>query len=65
MWRAGLEEYNELKGVEWKWQAVDAAITKAPLGGQATGTNPTDRAKRGTKRSLLVEAKGAQLSVTR
>jgi putative transposase len=45
MWQAGLAEYDELKGLEWKWQAVDGAITKAPLGGEATGPNPTDRAK--------------------
>jgi putative transposase len=63
MWRAGLEEYDEIKGLEWKWQAVDAAMTKAPLGGQATGANPTDGAKRGTKRSLLVEAKGVPLAI--
>ena len=63
MWKAGLEEYDELIGLEWKWQAVDAAITKAPLGGQATGKNPVDRAKRGVKRSLLVEAKGLPLAI--
>jgi len=63
MWRAGLQEYNEIKGLEWKWQAVDAAMTKAPLGGQATGKNPTDRAKLGVKRSLLVEAKGVPLAI--
>jgi putative transposase len=63
MWRVGLEEYDELKGIEWKWQAADAAITKAPLGGEATGANPTDRAKRGTKRSLLVEARGVPLAI--
>jgi putative transposase len=63
MWRAGLEEYDEIKGLEWQWQAVDGAMTKAPLGGEATGPNPTDRAKRGTKRSLLVEAKGVALAI--
>jgi putative transposase len=63
MWRSGLEEYDEINGLEWKWQAVDAAMTKAPLGGGATGPNPTDRAKRGTKRSLLVEAKGVPLAI--
>jgi len=63
MWRAGLQEYDEVKGLEWKWQAADGAITKAPLGGQATGKNPVDRAKRGTKRSLLVEAKGVPLAI--
>ena len=58
MWRVGLEEYDEVKGVEWKWQAADSCQTKAPLGGEATGPNPTDRSKRGTKRSLLVEGRG-------
>ncbi len=39
-------------------------MTKAPLGGAGTGANPTDRGKKGTKRSILTEAKGIPLSVT-
>src|SRR5512135_2956096 len=58
MWPAGLTEYDELKGLTWKWQAADGAMTKAPLGGERTGKNPTDRGKLGTKRSSLVEANG-------
>lgn len=57
MWQAGLVEYDELKGIAWKWQAADGAMTKAPLGGEKTGPNPTDRGKRGTQRSLLVAAR--------
>jgi len=38
-------------------------MTKAPLGGEGTGANPTDRGKRGTKRSLLTEGNGIPLSV--
>ena len=34
MWRAGLHEYDELKGLDWEWQAMDGAMTKAPLGGK-------------------------------
>ena len=49
LWKSGLEEYAEVRGIDWKWQAADGAITKSPLGGQATGANPTDRGKRGTK----------------
>ena len=30
----------------------------SPLGGEKTGANPTDRGKRGVKRSLLTEAEG-------
>jgi putative transposase len=36
-------------GHDWRWQSVDGAMTKAPLGGESTGKNPTDRAKLGTK----------------
>jgi putative transposase len=63
MWQAGLHEYDELKGIEWKWQAADGAITKAPLGGEKTGKNPTDRGKTGTKRSLLVNEQGLPLGL--
>jgi len=63
MWQAGLLEYDELKGMDWKWQAADGAITKAPLGGEKTGQNPTDRGKTGTKRSLLVNGQGSPLGL--
>lgn len=38
MWEAGLQAYDEAKGIEWTWQAVDGAMTKAPLGGKRNGT---------------------------
>jgi putative transposase len=50
-------------GIDWKWQALDGAITKAPLGGEATGPSPVDRAKSGTKRSVLTDRRGAPLAV--
>jgi transposase len=34
LWTAALEEYDDLKGLEWKWQSMDGAMTKAPLGGE-------------------------------
>jgi putative transposase len=63
MWKAGLMEYDDKKGIEWEWQSMDGAMTKAPLGGKGTGANPTDRGKKGTKRSLLTEGNGIPLSV--
>ena len=39
-------------------------MSKAPLGGEATGPNPTDRGKKGTKRSLLTDGNGIPLAVT-
>ena len=34
-----------------------------PFGGDATGPNPTDRGKKGTKRSLLTEGNGVPIAV--
>ena len=58
LWQVGLERYDELKGLDWSWLSLDGAMTKSPLGGVETGPNPTDRGKRGVKRSLLTEAQG-------
>jgi len=33
-WQAGLHEYDECKGIDWNWQSMDGAMTKAPLGGE-------------------------------
>jgi putative transposase len=63
LWQAGLAEYDELEGIEWEWQAVDGVMTKAPLGQDATAKNPTDRAKMGSKRSMLTDGAGIPLAV--
>src|SRR5512135_2788231 len=63
LWAQGLQEYDALKGLDWEWLAMDGAMTKAPLGGERTGKNPTDRGKRGTKRSLLTEADGVPVGL--
>jgi transposase len=34
MWIDGLKLYDEKIGINWKWQSMDGAITKAPLGGK-------------------------------
>jgi transposase len=47
LWRVGLLAYDDGFGIEWEWLALDGALGKAPLGGEQTGPNPTDRAKKG------------------
>src|SRR5215212_4557129 len=42
---------------------MDSKNSPAPLGGEKTGQNPTDRGKRGAKINLLVDQSGAPLSV--
>jgi putative transposase len=63
LWARGLKEYDELKGLDWKWSAMDGAMTMAPLGGERTGKNPTDRGKQGAKRSLLMEVNGVPVGL--
>jgi transposase len=63
LWQAGVAQFDELKGLDWVWLSMDGAITKAPLGGDDTGPNPTDRAKSGVKRSLLTEGHGVPLGL--
>lgn len=58
-----LQGYNQLRGIDWQWQAGDATTLPAPLGGGKTGPNPTDLGKSGTKRHLLIDGRGAPLSV--
>ena len=34
LWQEGLLEYDTQHGLDWEWQAMDGAMTKAPLGGK-------------------------------
>jgi len=54
---------KERGGVGWRWQAMDSKHSPAPLGGEKTGKNPTDRGKLGAKINLLVDERGAPISV--
>lgn len=54
---------TERGGVGWRWQAMDSKHSPAPLGGGRTGRNPTDRGKLGAKINLLVDGRGAPISV--
>ena len=58
LWTANLLEYEGCQGLGWEWQSLEGAMPKAPLGGEATGPNPTDRGNSGTKRPLMTEASG-------
>jgi len=59
-WALGLQEYDELKGIDWSWQSMDGAMTKAPLGGgknrpqpygSGQGRRQAQRADRGVGRA--------------
>jgi len=62
IWAYLVRECEELGGVRWEWQAADGVMGKSRFEGGARGPNPTDRAKMGTKKSVLVEQHGGPLS---
>ena len=62
-WCRGLLTYDAFVGIDWSWLSMDGAMTKAPLGGEDVGPNPTDRAKKGVKRSILTDAAGVPLGL--
>lgn len=64
LWRQGLLDYDKEIGVDWSFLAADGAMTKAPLGGQKTGPNPTDRAKKG-RSARSSPTRGARRSALR
>jgi transposase len=61
--REFVQFYDQRRGIEWTWQAIDSKSCPAPLGGQATGKSPVDRSKRGSKIHILVDGRGAPLAV--
>jgi transposase len=34
LWQAGVEQFDDLQGIDWDWLSMDGAMTKAPLGGE-------------------------------
>lgn len=63
IWAALVAECEELGAVLWEWQAADGVMGKSRFEGAKRGPNPTDRAKMGTKKHLLVEQDGGPLGL--
>jgi putative transposase len=63
LWARLASECEALGDLDWSWQAADGMMGKARMGGEKRGPNPTDRAKPGTKKSLLVERSGGPLGL--
>ena len=40
LWALALEEYDDLKGIDWEWQSLDGAMNKSPLGGEKKREKP-------------------------
>lgn len=63
IWAQLVCDCEELGGVRWQWQAADGVMGKSRFCGAKRGPNPTDRAKPGTKKHVIVEQDGGPLGV--
>lgn len=61
IWACLVAECEQLGGVHWEWQAADGVMGKSRFCGDKRGPNPTDRAKSGTKKSVICEQQGGPL----
>ena len=58
MWKAGLLEYDCLKGIDWSWLSMDGCMTKAPLGGEKDGQKPHRSRQEGRQTQLAGRGAG-------
>jgi len=54
---------GDLGAIDWTRASLDSTSVRAKRGGEATGPNPTDRGKRGSKYHVLVDRHGVPLAV--
>ena len=54
LWANGLNEYDEVKGIDWAWQSMDDAMTKAPLGGEKNRAQSDGPSQRRRQAKLVV-----------
>lgn len=40
LWKQGVLEYDRRRGIAWRWQSLDTALNKAPLGGEKNREKP-------------------------
>lgn len=59
--RTALAGYDRMLGLDLDDLSVDGSITKSPCGGEVSGPSPVDRAKQGTKRSVVTDGTGIPL----
>ena len=45
-WKKELQKYDISKGIDWKWQSVDASLVKAPIAGSKKNRQKSDRSRK-------------------
>lgn len=63
-WTKVLEKYQRKNHTMMQWTAIDASVSKAPLGGENVGPSPVDRRKIGTKKHICIDQNGIILGIS-
>lgn len=58
LWHLGLTQLQAEDRLDMEWMSIDGSMTKAPLGQEETGPNPTDRGKKGSQASSVGRSQG-------
>lgn len=61
--QAMLVRLREHDQIDWSRASMGGSSAPSPPGGQETGPNPTDRGKLGSKRHVVVDARGIPLLI--
>ncbi len=56
-----IKAFDKLTGLDLSEVSVDGSLHKAPMGGEGTGPNPTDRGKTGWKWSVATDTNGVPI----
>ena len=56
-----IKAFDKMIGLDLSEVSVDGSLHKAPMGGEGTGPNPTDRGKTGWKWSVATDANGVPI----
>lgn len=65
VWLEALTKYDQARGIRWKWQSVDGAMTKAPLGGEKNRKEPYRPRKVGHQALLADGWRGNSVGIVR
>jgi len=56
-----IKAFDKVIGLDLSEVSIDGSLHKAPMGGEGTGPNPTDRGKTGWKWSIATDANGVPI----
>jgi putative transposase len=64
-WKKELQKYDAIKGIDWKWQSVDASFAKAPVAGSKKNRQKPDRSGENRNEAIYLDGRKRHSSLDR